>query len=599
MYVVATAGHVDHGKSTLIRALTGIEPDRWAEEKRRGLTLDLGFAWMTTDSGSEIAFVDVPGHERFLGNMLAGLGPAPVVCFVVAADEGWRAQSAEHRDAIRALGIDRGVVAVTRADLAPEHVDAVIAQVRRELADTGLRVAPVVPVSARTGTGLSELVRSLDRVLSESPKPLSDTRIRLWIDRAFSVKGAGTVVTGTLAAGALATGDRLTLLGAGDALDVTVRGLQQHGGTVRAVGPVSRVAVNLRGVEADAVHRGDALVTPQSWQLTRMVDVRRSSGSSLSDLAEHLVLHLGSLAAPARLRPFDDETARVTLGRAVPVTTGDRIILRDSGSRALAGAQVADVDPPELRRRGAGARRAEELHRLPVTGDVRAEVARRRAVRREQLQRLGLPVPDAVPDGVIEHGDWWIDEAALGGWATSLRAAVDADRTRNPLSAGLSRGGAADVIGLPDQSLLALVVTRAGLSARDGSVTAAATADDLGPAEAVVAALETRLRAEPFAAPEADELAELGLGRSELAAAARVGRLLRLRDDIVLLPSAPARAMRELSGLPELFTTSEARKALGTTRRVAIPLLEHLDERGWTRRVDAGHRTVVRAGVDG
>lgn len=598
MYVVATAGHVDHGKSTLIRALTGIEPDRWAEEKRRGLTIDLGFAWTTTESGAEIAFVDVPGHERFLGNMLAGIGPVPVVCFVVAADEGWQAQSTEHRDAVRALGIEHGVVVITRTDLAPDAVPTVTEQVRRELADTGLHDAPVVPASAQTGDGLPEVLRALDRVLEGTPKPMRDSRFRLWIDRAFTIKGAGTIVTGTLAGSSLAVGDRLTLHRAGEPVEVTVRGLQQHGGAVDSVRPISRVAVNLRGVGVDEIHRGDALADPDLWQLTTTFDVRRQSGPSLTELPEHLVAHLGTLAAPARLRPFDDETARVTLDHAVPLTLGDRMILRDSGSRAFSGVRVLDVEPPALRRRGAGRRRAEELAERPADGEVRAEVTRRRAVAREQLVRLGLHVPELPPSGVSGHGEWWIDEAALDEWAAMLRDAVEKDRARNPLSAGLSRGAAAAVLGLPDASLLEPVAGRAGLSIRGSVVVPDGSTDDLGPAESVVATVEARLRSAPFDAPEAHELVDLGLGPRELAAAARVGRLLRLRDDIILLPTAPALAMRELSRLPEVFTTSEARKALNTTRRVAIPLLEHLDERGWTRRIDAGHRTVVRSGVD-
>src|SRR5579875_3580986 len=185
MYVVATAGHVDHGKSTLVRALTGIEPDRWEEEKWRGLTIDLGFAWTTTPSGNEVAFVDVPGHERFLGNMLAGIGPAPVVCFVVAADEGWRPQSSDHRNAIAALGIEHGLVVISRSDLAPDGIPDVTARIREELASTGLRDAAIVPVSAVTGEGLDDLLTELDHVLATVPKPPIESRIRFWIDRAF------------------------------------------------------------------------------------------------------------------------------------------------------------------------------------------------------------------------------------------------------------------------------------------------------------------------------------------------------------------------------------------------------------------------------
>ncbi|MDN5738521.1 MAG: GTP-binding protein, partial [Brevibacterium aurantiacum] len=213
MYVLATAGHVDHGKSTLVNALTGMEPDRWAEERKRGLTIDLGFAWTTLPSGRELAFVDVPGHEKFLANMLAGVGPAPIVCLVVAADKGWQAQSSDHRDAITALGITRGLVVITRADLAPESLPATEAQVRAELRGTPLADAPVLTVSATTGDGLDELVATLDAVTAEAPAPDSEARLRLWVDRAFTIKGAGTVVTGTLTAGTLHTGDRLRLVG--------------------------------------------------------------------------------------------------------------------------------------------------------------------------------------------------------------------------------------------------------------------------------------------------------------------------------------------------------------------------------------------------
>lgn len=212
MYVVATAGHVDHGKSTLVRALTEMDPDRWEEEKRRGLTIDLGFAWTTLPSGADVAFVDVPGHEKFLGNMLAGVGPAPVVLFVVAADEGWQAQSTDHRDALRALGVEHGIIALTRSDRAT--VDRT-AEIRTQLAGTPLADVPIIPVSAPTGDGIAELRQALDEVLAAAPVPDAQAPVRLWVDRAFSVKGAGTVVTGTLAAGTLRVGDSLKVATAG------------------------------------------------------------------------------------------------------------------------------------------------------------------------------------------------------------------------------------------------------------------------------------------------------------------------------------------------------------------------------------------------
>ncbi|RNI20675.1 selenocysteine-specific translation elongation factor [Flexivirga caeni] len=595
MYVVATAGHVDHGKSTLVRALTGTDPDRWAEEKRRGLTIDLGFASTTTPSGVRVAFVDVPGHERFLGNMLAGFGPAPFVCFVVAADEGWRPQSGDHRDAVAALAIEHGVIVISRADLAAERVPEVAARIRQEFAGTGLQDAPIVPVSAVTGKGLPELLSVLEGALLATPKLLPGSRIRWWIDRAFSIKGAGTVVTGTLPAGTLRTGDRLLLVGDGRRQEVTIRGVQEHGRAVDSIGPVSRVALNLRSIGSDEIHRGDVLLTPGVWHLTDSIDVRRTSGRKLDETAAEVTIHLGTASVPARLRPFDAETGRLTLGRQLPITVGDRIILRDNTAAPIAaGVQVLDVDPPPLRRRGSGRQRAAQLAAANRAGDIRVELRRRGAVRDDMLRRMGIGMPDLPLEGVRAEGDWWLDEDAVRRWAAQLHAALLADRSRDPLSPGLSRKAAADACRLPDTELLDLVVREAGLALRGPAVTLPDESADLGPAEPGIAAVEARLHADSFAAPDADELTALGLGRRELAAAEHAGRLLRLADGIVLLPTAPALAMRELARLPGPFTVSQARTALGTTRRVAIPLLEHLDRRGWTRRAADGRREVIR-----
>ncbi len=573
-----------------------MEPDRWEEERRRGLTIDLGFAWTTLASGREVAFVDVPGHQRFLANTLAGLGPAPVVCFVVAADDGWQAQSSDHRDALAALGIRHGLIVITRADRAPDRAAAVLAQARHELAGTGLADAPGVILSAVDGTGLTELRATLDRVLGQLPAPERTARVRLWVDRSFTITGAGTVVTGTLAAGTVARGDRLELLGADQRQSVVTRGLQSRGRPYPTLGPVARVALNLRGVSRDVIHRGHALVTPDAWPSTGTVDVRRTTGGSLTEAPAQLVVHVGTAAVPARLRPFDDDHGRLTLDRRLPLVLGDRLVLRDPGGhRVLGGALVLDADPPVLRRRGDGTRRAAFLSGMNAAGDVGAEVARRGAVRESHLRRLGLlSSPDAIPAGVRVLDGWWVHGATYDAWRQRLRTAVEELHTRDPLAEGLSRGAASYLLVLPDESLLDAVARDAGLEQRGGHIRVAGAGDDLGPAEAAVAELEGRLSAEPFHAPEVDDLSALKLSGRELAAAERAGRVLRLRDGVVLLPTAPALAMRELARLDQPFTTSQARQALGTTRRVAIPLLEHLDARGWTRRLDAGHREVVR-----
>ncbi len=616
MYVVATAGHVDHGKSRLVRALTGMEPDRLAEEKRRGLTIDLGFAWTDLPSGRSVAFVDVPGHERFLANMLAGVGPAPAVCFVVAADQGWQAQSSDHRDALAALGIEHGLVVITRADLASQQqLGDVEAEARAQLEGTPLEHAPVVVVSAADGSGLDDFVHRLDEMLAELPAPDAGARVRLWVDRSFSIRGAGTVVTGSLTAGTLRQSDRLRLVsgrGAGGAAgsrrspgrrEVSVRGLQSLGTAVQSATPHARVAVNLREASVDDVHRGDALVTPDAWEIVSSVDVRRTTGLGFTDGPEQLVVHIGTAAVQARMRPFGDDHARLALERALPLQLGDRFVLRSPGGRSvLAGALVLDVDPPPLRRRGAGARRAAALAALPASGDPAADVRRRGAMPLARLRSFGHAGLGTVPEGIAAVGAdraWWVHPPTLDHWAKTLISAVAEKSRSDPLSPGLAEGAAADVLlrsqpPLPDPSLLPLIARRAGLEAQRGVLRRPGRAAELGTAEPGVAELERRLRERPFGAPEAEDLAVLRLGTRELAAAERAGRLLRLGGGVILLPNAPAVAMQRLAALGRPFTASEARRELDTTRRVAIPLLEHLDERGWTRRLDGNLRCVVR-----
>ena len=594
MYVVATAGHVDHGKSTLARALTGMDPDRWEEEKRRGLTIDLGFVWTHLPSGADVAFVDVPGHERFLGNMLAGLGPAPVVLFVVAADEGWQAQSTDHRDAIAALGISHGVVALTRADRADDQRRRdVRAEVGRQLAGTALADAAIIEVSAKTGEGIEKLRAELDTVLAAAPAPDAERRVRLWVDRSFSVKGAGTVVTGTLGAGSIAVGDRLDLLSGGELVPVEVRGLHSENTAVVSAQPVTRVAVNLRGVEAEAISRGDSLLSPSTWRVTQEFDVRRVSGESLSDVVQELIAHTGTAGVEARVRPLSGDFARIRLSAPLALQLGDRFVLRGPGARhVLAGVEIVDLVPPALRRRGAAARRAEELAQLEDYRNPAQSLRHRGYVLLSELEQDGYET-SAPPAGVIAFNKWWITARQVGQWKQALNDAVQEHMAAKPLSVGLPRGAARDVLGVEEDSLLNLAGAAAKLESAEGVIRLPGAAVNLGEAEAGVAELERRLKREPFAAPEAADLRELGLGNKELAAAERAGRLLRLKDGVVLLPAAVAEARTRLQGIEQPFSTSQARQALCTTRRVAIPLLEQLDAKGITRRLDGSLRELA------
>lgn len=606
MYVVATAGHVDHGKSTLVRALTGIEPDRWEAERRRGLTIDLGYAWATLPGVGELAFVDVPGHRRFIGNMLAGLGPAPAVLLVVAADAGWSAQTEEHLLAVDALGLRHGLVAVTRADLVdPDRaeevrLDAVDRLARTTLGEGGSGVSPgagpvvdSVVVSAVDGRGLDDVRRLLGLLCARLPAPRVDGRLRLWVDRSFTITGSGTVVTGTLGAGTLSAGDQVEVKGR----RLGVRRLQALDSPRESVAAVARVAVNLRGVEAHQVRRGDALLTPGMWRSTGEVDVRLAVDAAR--LPRRVQCHVGTAAVEARVRPLAGAAARLVLERPLPLEAGDRLILRDPGHEgAITGASVADPAPPPLRRRGDGARRGAEV---AATGDVTlVDEVRRRGVLSADEARLHGHDPDAMTDadlssaGIARVARHLATEAQVGEWRRRLVDAVEARAVAEPLEPTLPMAAARDAAGLPDLASLEQLCAATGLVVEGGRVGRPGARPSLGAKQAGLDAICAGLVEQPFAAPERPDLDAAGLGPREIAAAVATGQLIRLKDGVLLLPTAPALAMRVLAGLPQPFTTSEARVALGTTRRVAIPLLEHLDGRGWTRRVDTGHREVVR-----
>ena len=593
MYVIATAGHVDHGKSTLVNALTTMDPDRWEEEKQRGLTIDLGFAWTTLKSGADVAFVDVPGHERFIANTLAGLGPAPAVMLVIAADEGWKEQTSEHLEAIDALGIERGIIVLTRMDNGQRISEA---NVRDKVAGTSLSVAPIFAVSARTGEGMEELRGGIDKLLpaDEVLQQACAMPARMWIDRAFAIKGAGTVVTGTWAAGSVNIGDCLKLVTASGEHDVTVRGLHSENSAVDKAEPVMRLALNLRGVDADAISRGDVLTEAEStWWQPEVIDVRWRTGPKLDGVPRKLNLHVGTASVPVHVRGLDAEHARLTLqGRAFPLRLADRLALRGPGLDALAGVEVVDMDPPLLNRRGAPVRRAQAL-RDQNPFDASAYVARKEAVMKETLAAAGFDVANK-PASLVEFRSWWVNAQAIARWTAQLRTLFDTHLTDHHLSDGLPLATALSALALPDDSLVSIAVAGARLK-RDGAIIRDPNAAprDLGPAEKSVAIVEAQLAKEPFVAPDAGTLDELGLGPIELAAAERAGRLLRV-GPIVLLPSAPQQAAEILGQQPGEFTLSQARQALGTTRRVAVPLLEYMDARGLTRRTSDSARVLVK-----
>jgi selenocysteine-specific elongation factor len=576
MFVIATAGHVDHGKSALLRALTGMEPDRWEEERRRGLTIDLGFVWMRGAHGP-IAFVDVPGHEKFVGNMLAGVGPVPAVLFVVAADEGWMPQSAEHLTALDALAVRHGLLAVTKADLMEPELAA--EEALAEIGRTSLGEVPWVAVSARTGEGLEPLRAALDDLTARLPASDATAPTRLWVDRAFTIRGAGLVVTGTLAAGRIVLGETLELARTGKRF--VVREIQSMNEHVDEATGVARVALNLRGARRGDIERGDALLTVGTFRCTPVADVRTRLCLP-DDLPPQILAHIGSATVDCRVRPLGADTARLTFSEALPLKLGDRLVVRHDRGVA-GGAVVLDADPQAFHRRGAARRRAADLEGFADVPDAMAELARRGIVRQATLREIGVepPVPALV-------GDWLVApdlSRQLADRLSELAAARVADPSAPPLPVEDAR----KALALPDVRLVAALLP-SGWSIRDGMIVSVDAPDTLAPA--VRQAVETlEARSDGFFVPADEELAGLGLTAAPIAAAVRAGRLVRLAPDVVLTARSVDAALSVMAALPQPFTAGQAREALHTSRKVVVPLLEHLARAGRTRRDgDAGHR---------
>jgi selenocysteine-specific elongation factor len=591
VHVIATAGHVDHGKSMLVRALTGRDPDRLEEEHRRGLSIELGYVWTELPPVGEVAFVDVPGHERFVSTMLSGIGPVPAVLLVVAADDPWMPQAAEHLAALDALGVSQGVVAVSRADLADPG--PAMTRAEAEVARTSLRGAPVVPVSGRTGAGLDELRAHLVSMVEQLPPPAPDADVRLWVDRRFTVKGAGTVVTGTLPAGTVRVGDTLVT----GPSTVRVRAVQSLERSRDAVTGTARVALNVAGEDLGNLERGSVLTSPGAWHDSDVLDVRvaPSGQDPGATPPERALLHIGATSVAAHCRPLSVDLVRLRLDRRLPLRLGDRALLRDPGSRRIWGAFVLDPDPPPLRRRGAAGQRARTL--ADVEGpDPLGEVDRRGLVEAGLLSRIGVPVDERALEasGAVVAGGWLMSRERAESASTEVgRIVAEHDRS-SPLDPGLPLPVLAERLGLPTPDLVRAVV-RPPLRVEAGRVTGRRAVVLPDGVRRAVEAVRADLEAAPFAAPDANRLREVGLDDKGAAAAAKAGLLLRPAPGILLLPGADRLAADRLAELPQPFTTSEARRRLDTSRRVALPLLAHLDRAGLTRRLPDDRRQVTGA----
>jgi selenocysteine-specific elongation factor len=604
LQVVATAGHVDHGKSSLIVRLTGIDPDRWEEEKRRGLTIDLGFAWTTLPSGREVGFVDVPGHERFVRNMLAGVGPVRLVLFVVAADEGWKPQSEEHLEIVDVLGAAGGVVALTKRDLVDEEILGLRhEEVVERLAGTTLAGAPVVPCSAASGDGIEDLRAALDAMVAEAPPPEDRGRPRIDIDRSFTIRGAGTVVTGTLTGGTLSVGDEVVIHPSG--ITARVRSLQTHRRPVQVARPVSRVAANLAATSREEVARGDVLARPGQWRPTSLLEASlrpvRSVDRPLTSRGAYK-LYIGSAERDARIRfygagelhPGDEAFARIRLSRPVVADVGDRFVLREAGRRAtVGGGVVLDVEPfprprpdwEERLQRRARTRRDD----LPAI-----VVAERGAVRVSQLPALAGAAASTVP-GATRVDGWWVSEPLLEHLEGAVREVLAEFHRAHPLRKGMDTGDLRRSLLTREDRLspeladaLLRRMEREGSVAREGpTASLAGHRVTLGDREPDAARLVEAVRSAEPTPPTTADLEAAGFSRELIQACVTTGRLARVSPEVVVTPAFLARAeeiARAEAGTPEGLTVSRFRERLGTTRKYALPILAHFDARGLTRR---------------
>lgn len=605
MHVIGTAGHVDHGKSALVTRLTGMDPDRFEEEKRRGLTIDLGFAWLTLPSGLEVGLVDVPGHERFIGNMLAGAGGITVCLFVVSATEGWMPQSAEHLTALEVLGVASGLVALTKSDLVDdETLELARLDVAEHLAGTTLEGAPVLPVSSITGAGIEDLVATLDGIVREAPGAPDEGRARLWVDRVFTIAGAGTVVTGTGAGGSFSVGEEVEAQPRGHR--ARIRSIQTHQKDVDSIGPGNRVALNLVGLDRDDIARGDAVVKPGTWRSTKEIDAQlvvpdvdiTGHGHTVKEKGAYR-LHAGSAETAVRLRLLErgevrvgeSAPARIHLSDPLTLGRGDRFVLRDAGRVLTVGGGVV-LDPQPARVRRGDRAHVEMLARL-VSSDASTALAElvteAGALPADQAAfRAGLP--DAtrpgfpLPEGVVRLGHILVSTAKHADLRAGALGILGDFHAAHPLEPGMMREGLRSLLDLDHGAFEALLSSMDEIDGEASIVRLAGHRVELDPAqEAETRALMQTLEDAGFSPPAA---ADLGADPALLKALAGKRDIVRVGNFYLSARRAAevralVRARIEEAGAQ---TVAEIRDLLGTSRKYAIPLCEWLDETGVTRR---------------
>jgi selenocysteine-specific elongation factor len=613
MYVIGTAGHVDHGKSTLVKALTDIDPDRFPEEKAREMTIDLGFAWMTLPSGREVSIVDVPGHERFIKNMLAGVGAIDLALLIVAADESVMPQTREHLAILNILQITRGLVVITKTDLVDEEmVELVKAEVEDALEGTSFEGCPMVGVSAYSGDGMDELKATMDFILDKTEVRKDLGRPRLPIDRCFTISGFGTVVTGTLIDGTLTVGQEVELAGSGQ--KARVRGLQSHKTKVDATDPGVRLAVNLSGLSKDEVERGEILTIPGWLKPTYRLDARLRMVKNAPNPLKHnqgVTFHLFTSEASARVRLLDADRldageegwVQLLLSDPLPVVKGDFFVIR-SAENTLGGGQIVDPNPRRRYKRFDD----DVIERMMTLdqgtgGDIIISVAEQWGPcdMTTLSQRTNLPreevsqrVSQLTEDGhIVTLGDFGTDSEAVvysaQGWdilKSKVASALQLFHTQYPLRQGVpaqeirSRLDLSQpvyqraLIRLVDENIV--VDERQSLRLPDHEITLTEKMEE------EAAAYLNALQKDPYSPP-----ADAKVSQELLSVLIDQGKVVRVADGVIFAASAykemTDRIVEHLKAQGSI-TVADARTMFDSSRKYILPLMEHLDQQQITRR---------------
>ena len=639
-HVIGTAGHVDHGKSTLVQALTGINPDRLKEEQEREMTIDLGFAWLTLPSGEQVGIVDVPGHKDFIKNMLAGVGGIDAALFVVAADEGVMPQTIEHLAILDLLEVPGGVVAVTKMDLAEdqEWLELVMADLAEQLSGTCLEHAEMIPVSARTGEGLPQLLAALDRYLKTKAIRPDLGRPRLPIDRTFTIAGFGTIVTGTLIEGSLQVGQEVEILPQG--LKARIRGLQTHKQKIEAAMPGSRVAINLTGTSTDQLQRGDVVTLPGWLRPTTLVDVQLCYLADNPHPLKHnarIDFFSGAAEVAARVRLLGQENlqpgqtgwAQLHLEAPVALVKHDHFIIRQpSPSRTLGGGTIVEPYPGRRYRRF----RPEVIARLETLAHGTAEEILLQALEtqqpceaRELIKRCGLP-EDVAADTLrtlLQNGQVLVLDAskpteiinpAASGWylitKTGWRSLVErligslrAYHSLHPLRKGMSREELKSrlrMTGKPFNQAISLAASEGQLVEEEETIRLAEHEVRFSAEQQQqVNALLTTFHRHPYTTPSFSEC-EASIGPETLNTLIEQGKLVKISDDVLYLPETYQEMIeRVVSHLKSegTITVAQVRDMFSASRKYALALMTHLDERRITKRI--GDERVLRKSEEG